>query len=373
MDDRVLSFRVGVVVVTAAMICIILILLFGAVPQVLIPTYSVAVKFPRAPGVAVNTPVRKSGVVIGRVSRVELLSEGGVLLTLRMDLDDRKRVRMNEYPRISTGSIVTGDAVIEFVRDEADPRTDILKQGDFLPNGVVADDPFDVLINLEDRMAGAFISIEDAATKAAQILENLEWFGADRERFSRMLTKTESAIDSFGVAMTSIDRLVGDPELKTQLENALQSLPRVFQDAEETLREVRESLAGFKGVAERADSVMADVQQFTRPLAERSERIISSIEGSAANLDELLAQLVHLSEGVNQRQGTLGKLVFEDDVYLQIGDALGNIEELTRKLKPIMADVRVFTDKIARDPSQLGVRGALDRRPTGVKAALSFD
>jgi hypothetical protein len=106
-------------------------------------------------------------------------------LTLRMDLDERKRVRMNEYPRISTGSIVTGDAVIEFVRDESDPRTDYLKHDDFLPNGVVAHDPFDVLINLEDRMAGAFVSIEDAATKAAQIFDNLQWFGADRERFSR--------------------------------------------------------------------------------------------------------------------------------------------------------------------------------------------
>lgn len=373
MDDRVLSFRVGIVVVTAAMICVILILLFGAVPQVLTPTYNVKVKFPRAPGVAINTPVRKSGVAIGRVSRVELLAEGGVLLTLRMDLDERKRVRLNEYPRISTGSIVTGDAVIEFVRDETDPRTDLLKHDDFLPNGIVAHDPFDVLVNLEDRMAGAFVSIEDAASKAAQILDNLQWFGADRERFDRMLTKAEDSIDTFGAAMGSIERVVGDPQLKEQLDLALQSLPEIFQEAKMTLTDARESLSGFQRAADRADEVMLNVQQFTRLLAERSERIISSIEGSAANLDELLAQLVHLSEGINQRQGTLGKLVYDDDIYLQLGDALGNIEELTRKLKPIVADVRVFTDKIARDPSQLGVRGALDRRPTGVKAGFSFD
>jgi phospholipid/cholesterol/gamma-HCH transport system substrate-binding protein len=373
MDDRVLSFRVGVVVVTAAIICMILILLFGAVPQVLTPTYTVRVKFPRAPGVAVNTPVRKSGVAIGRVSRVELLGDGGVLLTLRMDLDERKRVRMNEYPRISTGSIVTGDAVIEFVRDEADPRSDLLKHDDFLPNGVVAHDPFDVLINLEDRMAGAFVSIEDAATKASQILENLQWFGADRERFDRMLTKTESAIDTFGNAMTSIDRVVGDPELQQRLDDAFQNLPQIFDEAKLTLGDARRSFAEIERAANRADGVMANIEQFTRPLAERSERIFASIEGSAANLDELLAQLVHLSEGINQRQGTLGKLVYEDDIYLQLGETLGNIEDMTRRLRPILADVRVFTDKIARDPSQLGVRGALDRRPTGIKGALSFD
>jgi hypothetical protein len=30
-----------------------------------------------------------------------------------------------------------------------------------------------------------------------------------------------------------------------------------------------------------------------------------------------------------------------------------------------MEDVRIFTDKIARDPRQLGVKGALDQTPSG--------
>ena len=33
-------------------------------------------------------------------------------------------------------------------------------------------------------------------------------------------------------------------------------------------------------------------------------------------------------------------------------------------MKPILDDVRVFSDKIARDPRQLGLKGALDRRPS---------
>jgi hypothetical protein len=39
------------------------------------------------------------------------------------------------------------------------------------------------------------------------------------------------------------------------------------------------------------------------------------------------------------------------------------VNRLTKELRPIVDDVRVFTDKIARHPEQLGVRGALDRRP----------
>jgi phospholipid/cholesterol/gamma-HCH transport system substrate-binding protein len=46
--------------------------------------------------------------------------------------------------------------------------------------------------------------------------------------------------------------------------------------------------------------------------------------------------------------------------------AAKNIDELTRQLKPILDDARVFSDKIARHPESLGVRGVIDRKP-GIK------
>lgn len=371
MDERVLSFRVGVVVVAAVTITVILVFLFGTVPQTLGPTYTVKVRFPRAPGVSVNTPVRKSGITIGRVTKVDLLEEGGVLLTLRLDQD--KPVRLNEYPRISTGSLVTGDAVVEFVRNEADPNTTPLKDGDYLTNGQVAGDPFEVLLGLEQRMASAFSSIEEAANRASVILENLQWLGSDRARFQELLTKTESAITSFDQAMRSIDTVLGDPQLREQLRQGLADLPRLFEQAKLTLEQTRTTLNGFDQVTRRAEANLANLEKLTGPLAERGERIIASIEGSADNLDTLLQQLVHLVEGINQRQGTLGKLVYDDEVYLKIKSAVENVEEVTRRLRPVINDIRVFTDKIARDPSQLGVRGALERRPTGIKGSVLLE
>ena len=54
-----------------------------------------------------------------------------------------------------------------------------------------------------------------------------------------------------------------------------------------------------------------------------------------------------------------------DEVYYEFRRTLQNIEAATARVRPILDDVRVFTDKIARDPRQLGVRGALGKRPTG--------
>jgi len=72
------------------------------------------------------------------------------------------------------------------------------------------------------------------------------------------------------------------------------------------------------------------------------------------------------SKALNQSDGTLGKLVRDPKVYDDLAQASANVNRLTRELRPIVDDVRVFTDKIARHPEQLGVRGAIDRRP-GVK------
>ena len=44
---------------------------------------------------------------------------------------------------------------------------------------------------------------------------------------------------------------------------------------------------------------------------------------------------------------------------------MANVEDITWKLRPIVDDARVISDKVARDPSILGVRGVLDRRPIG--------
>jgi phosphoglycerate-specific signal transduction histidine kinase len=59
-------------------------------------------------------------------------------------------------------------------------------------------------------------------------------------------------------------------------------------------------------------------------------------------------------------------LIEDDQLYIQLVQTLENVENLTARLQPIVQDVRIFSDKIARDPRQLGVRGALDARGSGL-------
>ena len=76
--------------------------------------------------------------------------------------------------------------------------------------------------------------------------------------------------------------------------------------------------------------------------------------------------MLKFSQDLNNPQGSIGRLLHDPELYQHVNRAAKNIDELSRELKPILADVRVFTDKVARHPESLGVRGAM-QKSTGLK------
>lgn len=112
MDSQVLKFRVGVAVLTGLVLLAVLAVLFGDLSP-WTPGYVIYVRLPDATGVQRGTPVRKSGVLIGRVSNVKL-AEDGVLLTLHIHRD----IKLTKDEQCVLRTSLFGDAELVFV-----PRT----------------------------------------------------------------------------------------------------------------------------------------------------------------------------------------------------------------------------------------------------------
>jgi phospholipid/cholesterol/gamma-HCH transport system substrate-binding protein len=367
---------------------VVLVMLFGAWTNVFRPQYEIDIQFPEAPGITVDTPVRKSGVLIGRVSEVQLLPEGGVLVSARIDAE--YPLRYNETCRIASGSLL-GDAVLEFVPSgedemlerfdanhngklEASERTKanaVVSDEALLTNGVVANNPLRTLVNLEDDVRATFGSLKtagDEVTKLASAVNSS--FRGDGSQFATLVRKSELALDRFASTMDAFEQVLGDEQLRSNLRQSLKDIPTFVQESRETMAEVRVTLEGFQRVSQRAEANLENIEGLTRPLGERGQSLVANIEASTDNLNQMLEQLVAFSESLNSGQGTLGRLVHDDEVYQRIDRLMANAEDLTRRIRPIVDDVRIFTDKIARDPRQLGVAGALDRRPSGLKSGL---
>ncbi|MEZ6111245.1 MAG: hypothetical protein R3C99_09555 [Pirellulaceae bacterium] len=215
-------------------------------------------------------------------------------------------------------------------------------------------------------MSSAFTSIQRAGDNVARTVDNLNGaLGNNDEQIRRIVDKTEMALDNFNRTMNSLNEVVGDPELKDKLRRSLDDLPEVFNDARATLAKANETLERFQRVSDAAEANLTNLQGLTEPLGESGPRIVADLQSGAENLNVLLSQLADFSETLGNNDGTIGRLMRDDEFYRKLVRVVDNVEDITVRIQPIMDDVRVFTDKIARDPRQLGVKGALDNRPSG--------
>ncbi len=366
MNERVIQFRVGVVVVAAAIITFLLVLIFSEGTPFMRSQYTIKLHFPRAPGVTVGTPVRKQGVLIGRISKVEIDDlGGGVDLTAR--IDSNKNLYQDELCYIRTSSLL-GDPILEFVQPEqfSTPRK-LINDGDVKADGIVGSDPLEVISNLEEDVRGVLNEIKSAAGHVGTLAESLNLtFGTENDDFSRLVLKAEQALIQFSNTMTTIDEVIGDPEMRRSLKESLAGLPAAMEEMRETFSAARGTFDGIDLMTGKASDNLDNLQKFTEPLGERGEALVANVDASVASLDELLRQLVTFSEALNNSEGSLGQFVHNRELYDSLNDAATRIGQATRMIKPIMQNVRTLTDKLARDPRQLGIKGALDRRPSGM-------
>lgn len=392
MDDRVVQFRVGVMVLASLLIVGILLLLFGESPRfvkrIFQPTYTVRLWFQEAQGLSEDNLVRRNGILVGRVTKVGFAVDegplvrknGAVVRKVRFAGDEKdtplpKDITTTEY---ETGVIVTAEireGVTLFTRDVCRIETDLLgkhwiqfvsapledrpvaperldpKQPHFL-RGQIAPDPMDsigmVTKTLEEltpnvnaateAMINAGNSIDDAAKKLTALLDE------------ETQTEIKTAVSRINQTLESIQNIVGDKETQEQLKASLKELP--------------DSLSQIKSTMKEAQARLGEVQAFTEKLG--SQETVGRLDRATRNLDQVMKDLAAFSKTLRNPQGSLGLLLQDRELYDHLNNVAENVDDLSRQLQPILDDVRIFTDKAARHPERLGVRGALQRYP-GIK------
>lgn len=408
MDEQGYRFGVGVLVVASLVIAVILVLFFGAAPNFFAQRYLVTIRFDAAPGVATDTPVRKDGVQIGRVKDVKLLDvqgasllnnndeAGGVNLTL--ELDSQYTVLAGHQPKIGTGSLITGDAVVEFVKPTPEnllarfdgtggsPRDGILdanelgvlnepiKDGEYYKGGSVAPDPFDALLSMQESFGTTLTAIETAGNQVTALaLDVRQMIGGGDGELKEIARQTKITIENFNQTLDAIEELFRDENLKQALGTMATRLPQLITEAEGVMQQTQDTLAAFEDVGRAAEATMQNVTEFTDPLGDQGEKIVSDAARAIENLDALLIDLKtvagtvnQVAQRVNNGQGTLAKLVDDPELYFTVVRTLENFERLTLRLQPVIEDARIFSDKVARDPASI-VKGALRRSSGGLK------
>jgi phospholipid/cholesterol/gamma-HCH transport system substrate-binding protein len=404
-----MQFRVGVVVFATVIVGGLLATLYDPLPTGWLPwgasTYHIGIEVDQAPGIGRNSPVRKNGILIGRVNSIE--DKGGKVV-LHTDVETDQPLLSNQVPHIRTS--VLGDATIDFIpnREIVAPRP--IEDGETI-QGITDQHPLEALAklgDLEDDFGRASNALEQAGKKVGDLADNInKAFGNENQqgRVSNLLETTEHAMGQFARTMTAMNEIIGDlPEeagpptaiptqpvrqppvnspqqdfapqpglapqpgvtpapvegqqLRRNLREGLNQLPEAVQEARQTMKELQQTL-------ELANTNLRNLQEFTEPLGEKGAEFAATLTSAVRGLDLLVRDFHSLTVALNNREGTIGRLIHDGKVYENLNRLMFNANEVLcrvdvfiKSLRPIRDDVRAFTDKVSREPSRV-ITGAL--------------
>ncbi len=348
MDERVVHFRVGLTILAAILITLILVFLFGEGPQALRGRKTIHMLFPEASNVMVNTPVRRLGVDVGRVTEVKPLQDK---VRVTAVLDENTVVYTTDVARI-TSSLLGGDTAIKIDSSPTPgPKVPLDDGGEIEGRAYV--DPLQVIGNLQQRLSEAIGSITTTSNDLSSTIKQVsQLLSTNQEKIQRIVDQTEDTTRDAREAVRSLNEVFGSPETKARLKEAADRLPDLIRTTQQTVSDAGKVMVGV-------DSNLRNLDRFTTALGDEGQLLIQRLSQSSEKLDRLADQMLLLTENINQGRGTLGRLATDRELYDNLNRTVMNIESLSRELRPILRDARVFTDSIARHPEKLGVRGAL--------------
>ena len=405
MNERQMQFRVGVVVFATIIIGLLLAtlnepLLTGWLPWGL-AKYEIGIELPRAPGVALNTPVRKNGILIGRVETIVDQKEG---VLLKAGIDGDRQLFAEYEPHVRT--TVLGDATVEFETRPVPDGTPPVSDGFIYRNGQVDESPLESLAklgDLRDEFDSASRALTDAGEEVAKLARRINTaFGDEAEegRVTRLLDTTENAMNQFAATMTAFNEIIGDvpadagqPAEVRRFNGQVQPLdtrppvdvpppagvqppiegPELRRRLRQGLNELPDAIREFRTTLELADRNLRNLEGFTEPLGQKGEAIADALIRAVDGIDRLVDDFGVLVQALNNREGTIGRLIYDPQAYENLtrlmcnaNTVLEQIYHLATRLRPVVEDARVFMDKVAREPGRL-VSGAVNPNPSLTK------
>lgn len=375
MDDRNLKWRVGVITVATFVVAALLIAASTSFEAPFgVGRYTIQVLVDRAPGVGRNTPVRRDGVLIGRVESTVAVV-GGRLLTLQVNQDEP--LLLSDACQVRPSSLF-GDAVIDFT--QADAPGEPIEAGATV-NGSALRDPLDVITNLDvnnsvESLGRAGEAVAELATRVNRILGE----EANGRQIASLLDKSVAAIDNFSATMeqlasvaAAIDNVVGDQATQQELRRALARAPEFVEEVFGVIDQVSDAIQSLDDAIASAERNLKNIEGVTKPIGERGPQLAEGLIASLENVELALADVSRFAKSLGQGEGTIGKLVGSSELYDNVNTTVVNanlvvakvyrlLEQLSPQLRAIVNDVRATTDKVGREPGRV-IGGALNRGP----------
>ena len=244
--------------------------------------YDVEVLFDSATGLAKDVTVEIAGVEVGRVKKISL-QEGKALVVLRMN--PGLVIRKYDTAIIRTRGIL-GDKYVEI---------------------------------MPGSMTAPPISPGDRITLTAPITD-----------MDVLMNTLGEVAEDIKALTNSLSNVLGTKKGEASLSAIIENIEEVVTSLNQTVQSNKEEI----------DTIVDNLITFTgtlKDIGDSNKEDIATIIRSAKNvtgtMEPIIANLTEITEKINQGQGTIGRLVNDDEAVENLNQTLASLREITDRIK----------------------------------------
>lgn len=363
MNEQRMQFAIGIVTLIAGFALAAIIVWFGEFQFVLEPRKTYYVAFKNAPGIEVKVPVRRAGIRIGEVRDVEYDDERSLVIATIV-LDPKFEIRQGDEPTLERGLL--GDTYLDIeTRFDMQGRPDrpVIPPGTAL-EGRSPIDPermFEQATTLIPNSNEALLEVQKTSKAWTDVGERANKILAENEKkINIILEETRDSTERLANTLEAINNVL-DPEGQENLKATISNVRKASDDLKPILESSRKTIEQINGTTEQLNDVAKNLKAATKPLAERSESVTKNLDESVRSLNFVLADMKDILHQFRSQDGTLQRLVRDPAIYQNLDDASVLLVNSLAEFDKVLKDLRVFADKIARHPGELGVQGVLTK------------
>ncbi|GEN75790.1 MlaD family protein [Chryseobacterium hagamense] len=257
-------------------------------------------KYDNVEGLAQSSPVSINGLKVGQVDKIipHTSKEGKIDFLVKITVDNNFEFSKNSTLEIFEPSLMGGKEM----------RINLMYGGQTAKDGDTLRGAFKLgtlgslssqVGPVKDQLQVVLHRVDSLMTNANQLVDT-----QNRQEIKLLLVNLNKTVGALQSTAASVNSLVGHNDPKLQ---------KVLDDASLTMQSGKVTLDKYGNLAESIDT--------------------KKLNATIANLDETVGQLNKVVSGIDRGEGSLGKIMKDDQLYNNLNAASNNLNSLIEDLK----------------------------------------
>jgi phospholipid/cholesterol/gamma-HCH transport system substrate-binding protein len=306
------------------------------------PNGEYAVRFPRVSKLKEGDAVTYNGVRVGMVTEVApILGEDGapaVKIVFTLDTTRKDMVLIDDQSRFMITQGLLGGSAMDISSRSGRPIS---------PE------------NLRVHMGEDPVGIDEVMASVRNLIEE------NRSGIKEAISTAKTSLDSFGKMSDEIKGLVAENrlEVKNAVANFSTMSARIAKLVEDNSQAIAKAITRFEEMSQQIRDVVAENRESIKKAADKLPAAVDNVASAAKTIDDTVTEnrpdlkravtsiaktgenLGVITTQIASGQGTIGKLVFDDELHDKTILAVDNFNDRLEEVKPVtsgFSDFKIF-------------------------------